>query len=351
MTLNLENFVNSHTPISTESENLVFKHYREKGFPYIDLTDEEKKEEFLALQNLDTSGFISEGIIKSDSTGVALANHYHRHRYGVVCNDARTAIDVFNRDETLMQVIRKCIKLNGGISDAKLRSMLSIFQGTQVASNFPTGTAKAIFDSYSTGEGRVYDPSCGFGGRLLAALSSIHVSSYTGTEPSTKTYIGLLNMVDDVKKFTESREWFPPCSPTQVNIYNRGSEDDVIPVEVDLIFTSPPYFNTEKYAREETQSFLRYPTQGDWLKYFLQKTFSNCRMMITPKGKMIINIANVRTFQDLEKECVRAAERENWRLIDTLKIPFGVIPGKGKRNKNADSEGTRNEPVFVFEPS
>ena len=33
---------------------------------------------------------------------------------------------------------------------------------------------------------------------------------------------------------------------------------------VDLIFTSPPYFNTEKYSEDDTQSWVRYKKIDDW---------------------------------------------------------------------------------------
>ena len=40
----------------------------------------------------------------------------------------------------------------------------------------------------------------------------------------------------------------------------------------DSIFTSPPYFDVEKYSDEETQSYKRYTTIDSWNKNFLHKT-------------------------------------------------------------------------------
>ena len=40
----------------------------------------------------------------------------------------------------------------------------------------------------------------------------------------------------------------------------------------DTIFTSPPYFNTEKYSLHDTQSYLRYKKIDDWNTNFLHKT-------------------------------------------------------------------------------
>ena len=42
----------------------------------------------------------------------------------------------------------------------------------------------------------------------------------------------------------------------------------------DFIFTSPPYFNTEIYTDDPTQSSSRYPEFNDWLENFLFKTLT-----------------------------------------------------------------------------
>ena len=39
----------------------------------------------------------------------------------------------------------------------------------------------------------------------------------------------------------------------------------------DTIFTSPPYFNVEKYSDEDTQSYVRYKNIDSWNKNFLHK--------------------------------------------------------------------------------
>ena len=39
----------------------------------------------------------------------------------------------------------------------------------------------------------------------------------------------------------------------------------------DTIFTSPPYFNVEKYSDEDTQSYVRYKNIDSWNEDFLHK--------------------------------------------------------------------------------
>jgi hypothetical protein len=325
----------------------ALKHYREHGFPYITLTDEEKKEEFDELKNLDVSTIIDGKTIQSHSAGTGLANSYFQHRYGVVCNNHRTAIEVFKNDESLRKCIEKCIAMNGKISDSSLRSMLSIFEGTQVASNFPPGTAKAIYEYFLPNPGVVWDMSCGWGGRLLAASTTDSVTRYYGTEPSSKTYEGLTKMMAELCTLELAQL-------DKFSVYMEGSETiDVsrwFKTSVNFCFTSPPYFNCEKYAMENTQSFIRYTNQGDWLKYFLGKTLENCLFMLPENGGIIaINIANVESFKDLEKQTVKTAERVGLKLLYTYQFQYTMMPGGGKKNKQSKSEGQyRTEPLFIF---
>lgn len=319
----------------------ILNHYRKAGFPYLKLSYSEKQREWNELRNLDTKKLLDGKNFISDSTGVSLANCYHPHRYGVVCNDHRTAISVFNREEQLRKCILKCIHMNGKINDSKLRSMISIFEGVQVASNFPPGTAKAIYDHFCPPGGTVWDMSMGFGGRMLAATTSKNVHTYFGTDPSTPTFSGLDEMANFIHGI--NREF-------TIVMAQQGSEKPLPEnwPQFDFCFTSPPYFNTEKYSRDEGQSFLLYPYQDTWEKYFLGATLRNCLSRLKPGGKVAINIADVESFKGLERATVQQAEIKGLKLVDTYYLIYTAMPGKGKKNKQTGSGTTRREPIFVF---
>lgn len=326
-----------YTPYSEQMVNETFRHFREKGFPYIVLTDREKKEEFNALKAFDTQLIFGEEVL-SDSTGVALANSYHPHRYDVQVNDNRTAIYVFQRDHLLKKCIQKSLKMNGKATPAALRSMISIFEGVQVPSNFPPATAKEIYEYFLPNTGVVWDMSCGWGGRLLAAMSTDAVTLYQGTEPSTVTVSGLDTMRSDFKWDSKS---YIVCT---------GSESPLPSgfVECDLCFTSPPYFNTEKYAREPTQSFIKYPTRTDWMHKFMRETLLNCNRILKESGFLVVNIANVSTYRNLCNDFLKEADLVGFRLLETKYLQLSTMPGGGKRNKNKEGVGNRNEPIFIF---
>jgi hypothetical protein len=76
---------------------------------------------------------------------------------------------------------------------------------------------------------------------------------------------------------------------------NPAEDFDFTPYhdKVDLIFTSPPYFNVEKYSDDETQSWVRYKTIDVWNKEFLHKALERMIPTLKKGGIMAINISDV----------------------------------------------------------
>ena len=56
----------------------------------------------------------------------------------------------------------------------------------------------------------------------------------------------------------------------------------------DLVFTSPPYFNVERYSHDDTQSWIRYKDIDGWNRYFLHKSLNKI-IPTVKKGGLIDN--------------------------------------------------------------
>jgi DNA modification methylase len=67
--------------------------------------------------------------------------------------------------------------------------------------------------------------------------------------------------------------------------------------EIDLVFTSPPYFNTEYYAKntkhENNQSWFKYNEYEKWRDLFLLKTLKNVGEILVDDGIIAINIIDI----------------------------------------------------------
>ena len=107
---------------------------------------------------------------------------------------------------------------------------------------------------------------------------------------------------------------------------------------LDLCFTSPPYFDTEKYSDEPTQSYIKYPTKEEWINGFLYKTIENCYRGLKGNKYMLINIANTPKYKFIEEETIRISKELGFKQEKTIELTLSIVMGAGYKY----------EPIFVF---
>ena len=309
----------------------AFAYARERGLPYYNYQLREKYLEFGKIQNSDyENGIVGDEVLQL-LHGVGLAWSYFPHHWEAQVAKMKRPIDVFNDDELLMKALASRIKWGGKVeqdgymTDANLRKAIRTASGVQAVSNFRPVAAASIYHKYG-GDGVVWDMSSGYGGRLLGALACKKVNKYIGTDPSTKTFEGLKDIAKDFSYMKKN-----------IDLHNQGSEDFVPQEPVDLCFTSPPYFDTEKYCDELTQSYKKFSTQQEWLNGFFKKTIQNCYECLKDNGFLIINIANVKSYKDLEQDAFTTITEQGFFLHDKIRLRLSSYLG-----------GFKHEPVFIF---
>ena len=165
------------------------------------------------------------------------------------------------------------------------------------------------------------------GGRMLGFLAS-DCKEYVCCEPSVKTYEGLQELAQRFAGENKTIDINCVCQedyPVKANHF-------------DMVFTSPPYFDCEKYSDEPTQSYVRYKTYGEWLTGFLKPLIEKAYLALKPNGYFILNIANTKNAKTLEETSVQFAKDCGFTHDDTLKLVLSSIAGKG----------IKYEPMFVF---
>ena len=313
--------------------DVAFNYFRRNGFPHYHIEKGEKITQMDKLIRFNHISLLDGDNINQSMHSLRLAWSYFPHFWNVRCGSSKyTPLDVFNDDNLLKNTLSKaytyCMKYEKGVMRmSRIRQLLKVYNGVQVVSNFRPSAAKLIYELFS-GDGVVWDMSCGWGGRLLGALSSFKIKTYIGTEPSTKTYEGLLEMKDDFKYLKKN-----------VEIYKSGSEVFVPDKEsLDLCFTSPPYFDTEKYSDEDTQSYIKYPNEDDWLNGFMYNTLLNCKYGLKNDGYLVLNIANTKSAQNIEKGLLDLAKKIGFKYIKTMQLTLSAINGAGYKY----------EPIYIF---
>jgi 16S rRNA G966 N2-methylase RsmD len=130
-----------------------------------------------------------------------------------------------------------------------------------------------IFNSKS-----VLDFSAGWGDRLVACMA-MNVK-YFGVDPNPCLHKGYKEMIDFFGK-----------SNKDYIVKENTIENIELPIDknFDLIFTSPPYFDLEIYAKNNKQS-SKYNNENIWFNNFLKVALNKCWKVLIKGGYMAINI-------------------------------------------------------------
>ena len=249
--------------------------------------------------------------------------------------------DRFYDDKKLKRAIRICYDMREGhklVYPTAIRRALELVTGENIQ-NFKPQNARALAEHLCPVLwGNVYDYSAGYGGRLLGISCSNMSYNYLGIDPNTETikYLNYFNeILDEAVGFKGT-------------IVQNVSEE-YKPNDIDLAFSSPPYFNLEKYSDEETQCMVRYSTLDEWFSGYAEPTIENIYNSLNQDGIFATNIADYKTYGKKEYKVVddwiTLSERIGFRHVGTIKMMLNTRPGVGN-NKLAGRE--KFEGVYVF---
>jgi hypothetical protein len=174
----------------------------------------------------------------------------------------KSPVQIWENEKDMTNIIKYRIGLNnsGEIYDFSLKNLvkgISAVRGT--ISFFKPIVAACIYKEFlkdfsQNGIPKVFDPCCGFGGRMLGFKSSFPNGIYVGCEPNVETYNELLELS---KNFTN------------VTIYNCKVEELILEnYDFDLSFTSIPYFDLEEYS-----NVMEYNNIEVWKDTFIKSLY------------------------------------------------------------------------------
>jgi hypothetical protein len=177
-------------------------YWRKEGFPFHDKSETVRGRELHLLLDLDKASVITEdGIVSQNMTGLGVAGSYFPHMMSVRSGKFRKPLEVFKDDGLLAKAIESRIIADGKLrlTPNLVRKACMVYSGSHAVSNFKPSAAAAIFDKYLPEPGGVvFDPSAGFGGRLLGALGCRKVKRYVACDPATETFTGLQKMKNEL---------------------------------------------------------------------------------------------------------------------------------------------------------
>ena len=316
-------------------------------FPLKQISDEDMRGTFSSLKRADYSTYCSPieqvekkifekyndleypfskyglGIIDAPSTYNTVSNYFHQDlRLACSSYGFRAPLEVWQNGTA--KDIWKCFgpiwrgingvkkvmvegkeELRGGKLDEA--SYLSAFRlGTYIATQFKPIVAKCVYEM--TDAKRVLDTSCGWGDRLAGFFAS-SAEEYYGCDPNPNTYMRYTEQIDRYNRLLSK--------PKKVKIWNCGAEDlpyDELP-DIDVSFTSPPYFSTEEYNKggdkEENQSWFKFNEYEKWRDDFY-----------LPVAEKSMNVSRFMFCNIMDPKIKSKRYRSSDELVNHLKDKF-----------------------------
>ena len=249
--------------------------------------------------------------------------------------------DRFLDDRKLERAIKLCFEHRDGnnlVHPTALRRALELVTGENIQ-NFKPLNARAIcYELCNMLWGKVYDYSAGYGGRMLGIATGNLRYDYECIDPNTETVKYLVYLATLIEKVGFNRPRI-----------TQAVSEEYEPHGIDLAFSSPPYFNLEKYSDEPTQCMVRYTTLDEWFEGYVAPTMKNIITGLNADGVFATNIADYKSYGNKEYAVVdrwiETAEKIGFKYQRTVKMMLNTRPGVG----NNKTEGREKwEGVYVF---
>ena len=249
--------------------------------------------------------------------------------------------DRFYDDAKLRRAIRICFEFRDGnnlVYPTAIRRALELVTRENIQ-NFKAQNARAIVEyCCPVLWGRVYDYSCGYGGRLLGVTSSNLQLDYVGVDPNTET-VENLNLLNNFIELAGGR-------PGEIH---QSVSEEFVPENIDCAFSSPPYFNLEKYSDEPTQCMNQFDSIDEWFEGYVTPTMRNIHKGLNSDGVFATNIADYKTPKEEFKvvdRWIETAEKLGFKHTETVKMMLNTRPGVG----NGKQDGVEKfEGIYIFE--
>ena len=222
------------------------------------------------------------------------------------------------------------------------RSNLRVMIGLRkyICSQFKPNVAKAMYDYYNVKN--VLDFSMGWGDRLAGFYASMNTELYVGIDPRKENH----PIYEQQARYYDTRLTFFEKEKT-TKFHCDAAEDfnfDEYCDTFDIIFTSPPYFNIERYGNDDNQSWVRYKDIDSWNYQFLQKSLDSMIPTLKSGGKLCVNISDVNAKTKGGAQYLKICDPMNEFLDEYRDMEYiGCIGMEMAKRPNSGGAGTAKD--------
>jgi DNA modification methylase len=113
--------------------------------------------------------------------------------------------------------------------------------------------------------------------------------------------------------------------------------------KVDMVLTSPPYFDLEVYTHEQTQSITTTPTYQDWADGFLREIIKLGVEHLNTNGVSCWNVGKVRN-RDMNEDVLKYHNEFGYGKVDVLE----VVSSKRQMNQSTSKNDKSSDSTIVY---
>lgn len=290
--------------------------YQDSGvsYPYVKITKEERDKAFEGLQNIECQGDLSLSVVGNKSSNYYFQPYRVKTKIGKwshysAWNDPEKRKQIIEIDKKINRDTPQIIGTPAGIQSAMRLSLGSVNQFK------PYIAICAVYDRFKPK--RVLDISAGWGDRLIGAMAKN--IDYIGIDQNKKLEKPYTQMISDFKNNTTSNVRM---------IFEKSQDVDYSKLPpYDLIFTSPPYFDLEKYEGMET-----FKNKEDFIENYWKPTVIPAFKHLDKGGHMALNMPE-EMYKPLIKIIDKAdikikmpiQNRNNWKDGNVKKFEYIYI--------------------------
>ena len=284
------------------------------------------------LCDIDTYTIYQDGSFNLNNMGANILTQFFPEILDVVKSGKVSHRDFFKDDKRLIGYCRTVLKYC--TSPLEMFKMMS-FRGSSRCYNFRPATAKVLYELYGKDNCKVLDTSSGFGGRLLGFFTAKNTSEYVGIDPNTADSCNRFILY--MSRYFNKKAYVNKIGSEDFTVENYPQYENYF----DISFTSPPYFNTEKYSDSDTQSYKKFNTYNSWVDGFYRNTIYNSCNALKLDGVFAINISWVDNIKEYTEEFLNDC---GFYIIKEDKYLLRIHP---RESSYGSDKMSKYEPIWV----
>lgn len=164
-----------------------------------------------------------------------------------------------------------------------------IYSNTKLCNNFRITVCSAVLQYFKPKSW--LDISAGWGDRLISAIIN-KVNLYVSADPNLELQPCYKNIIDTLVPKTKRKNYI---------VHPTGFlEAPITQSNFDLVFSSPPFFDLEKYSKHTQDSFTQFKTRKAWTDNFFMKSLVKSYNLLKLNGYMILYIGYMDEYMGTE---------------------------------------------------